>query len=131
VTGSLQPNEKEYFRKDGSRVPVLVGAAKFEESGSQGVSFVLDLTDQKRTENALRESEEQWKAAFENNPTMYFMVDATGTIMSVNPFGAEQLGYRVNELIGRPVLEIFHEADRAGVKKNTATCLQEVGRTMS
>src|SRR6202030_3049191 len=68
---------------------------------------IQDITDRKRAEQALRDSEEQWKAVFENNPTMYFMVDATGTILSVNPFGAEQLGYEVDELIGRPVQEIF------------------------
>jgi PAS domain S-box-containing protein len=55
VAGSLQPYEKEYFRKDGSRVPVLVGVARFEESERQGVSFVLDLTERKRGEEALRE----------------------------------------------------------------------------
>jgi PAS domain S-box-containing protein len=55
LTGSLQPFEKEYFRKDGSRVPVLIGAAPFENSGTQGVAFVLDLTDRKRAEEALRE----------------------------------------------------------------------------
>ena len=48
VTGSLQPFEKEYFRKDGSRVPVLIGAATFEGGGEQGVAFVLDLTERKR-----------------------------------------------------------------------------------
>jgi PAS domain S-box-containing protein len=55
VAGRLQPFEKEYFRKDGSRVPVLVGDASFEASENQGVSFVLDLTERKRGEDALRE----------------------------------------------------------------------------
>jgi len=54
VSGSLRPFEKEYFRKDGSRVPVLIGAATFEESGDQGVAFVLDLTERKRTARSQR-----------------------------------------------------------------------------
>jgi signal transduction histidine kinase len=56
-TGFLQPYEKEYFRKDGSHVPVLVGAASFEETGNQGVAFVLDLTDRKRAEEELHQAE--------------------------------------------------------------------------
>jgi PAS domain S-box-containing protein len=57
-TGSLQAFEKEYFRKDGSRVPVLMGATGFDEGANQGVAFVLDLTERKRAEQALRDSEE-------------------------------------------------------------------------
>jgi PAS domain S-box-containing protein len=54
MTGSLQPFEKEFFRKDGSRVPVLIGVANFEDGGNQGVAFVLDLTERKNAADALR-----------------------------------------------------------------------------
>jgi PAS domain S-box-containing protein len=260
MTGILQPFEKEYFRKDGVRVPVLIGTALFEERGDQGVAFVLELTEHKRAEQALRrseaalaegqrlthtgtwiydpvadralywseeqfrihgldpqkdtpdhrvlrrqlhpedrdrvlarfgeairdkleieedfrivltdgtakhlhvvghpaiddagelveyigtavdvterkqaekalrESEEKWKAVFENNPTMYFMVDASGVLLSVNPFGAGQLGFTVDELIGLPVQALFHPEDREAVARNTAICFERPGPTMS
>ena len=58
---SLQPFEKEYFRKDGSRVSVLLGVATLVETGNQGVAFVLDLTERKRTEAEARESERRYR----------------------------------------------------------------------
>jgi len=58
VTGQLPPMEKEYIRKDGSRVPVMVARAAFDASGKEGVAFVIDLTERKEAEHRLRESYE-------------------------------------------------------------------------
>jgi PAS domain S-box-containing protein len=60
MIGTIQPFEKEFFRKDGSRLPVLIGGALFEPNGNQGVSFVLDLTGRKRAEAEARESERRY-----------------------------------------------------------------------
>ncbi len=50
ATGVCTPFEKEYIRKDGSRVPVIIGASVFEDSKEEGVAFVVDLTEPKKLE---------------------------------------------------------------------------------
>ena len=90
-----------------------------------------DIEERKRAEEARQEIEEQWKAAFESNPTMYFILDVAGEIVSVNPFGAEQLGYTVSELVGQSVLDVFYEPDRQSVQRHAKDCFERPGRMIS
>jgi PAS domain S-box-containing protein len=66
AAGTAQPREKEYLRKDGSRVPVLLGATTFGGKQDEGVAFVLDLTERERAEVELRESEQNYRTLFES-----------------------------------------------------------------
>ncbi|WP_349509715.1 ATP-binding protein [Bradyrhizobium sp. Tv2a-2] len=63
VQGIMNPFEKEYFRKDGTRIPVMIGGAMFGENSNQGVGFVLDLTGLKRAEAEARENERRYREA--------------------------------------------------------------------
>ena len=58
-TGTVQPYEKEFLRKDGSRVPVLIGAALCDARGNDGVAFALDLSQQKHADAEIRTLKDQ------------------------------------------------------------------------
>ena len=88
-----------------------------------------DVSERRRIEEALRDSEERYRALYEDNPFMYFTLDARGTVLSVNRYGAEQLSFSVKELLGRQILDVFHEEDKEGVSQRLDECLLEPGKT--
>jgi PAS domain S-box-containing protein len=59
ATRVVHPYETEYVQRNSGRVPVLVGMAMFEGAPNEGVAFVLDRTDSKKAELALRETEQR------------------------------------------------------------------------
>jgi PAS domain S-box-containing protein len=65
--GVAVPYEKEYLRKDGTRVPILVGAAMLDASKGECVAFILDLTDRKNAELALERMRKEREAGLEES----------------------------------------------------------------
>jgi PAS domain S-box-containing protein len=94
-----QPYEKEFFRKDGSRVPVLIGGALFEEGGNEGVAFVLDLTERKRAEEALREREAKIRRLVDSNIIGIFVWDFDGRILEANDEFLRMVSYDREDLV--------------------------------
>ena len=94
----------------------------------ENIGLDRDLAERERTERALSESEALWRATFDANPTMYFMVNPDGRIASVNALGAEQLGYAASDLIGQVLVEVYYESDRESVRKHVEECFHEAGR---
>jgi PAS domain S-box-containing protein len=90
-TGTCRPYEKEYYRKDGSRVPVLVGGAFFERKADEGVVFVIDMSDRKRAEEALRESEAKFSdyAATASDWLWEIGPDYKFTLLTENAYGSK------------------------------------------
>ncbi len=83
-------------------------------------SLLRDRTDLKRMEETVRDSEERFRALYDETPFMHFTVNQQGTVLSTNSFGATQLGYTPEELIGRSILSVFYEEDRDAVVRKLA-----------
>ena len=128
ATGVCEPFEKEYFRKDGSRVPVLVGAALLEGRRDEGVAFVLDLSEQKRAEHALSESETRLQAFLENSPSLIFLKDLPGQYLYVNQEFKRAFRITKNKPKGRETMNYSRRSRPRSFKPMIDRCLMQACR---
>ena len=109
LSGDETPYESIGIRKDGTRFPIEVQAKMFSYKGRQvRVTAVRDLTEQKRAEEALKESERKYQDLYDHAPDLFVSVDAkTATVLQCNLTTAQVLGYEMEEIIGRPVFDLY------------------------
>lgn len=98
--GTCTPFEKAYRRKDGSLVPVLVGAATLDRSGRSGVAFVVDISKRRQAETELRQSQERYRLLFAANPMPMWVFDVhTLRFLDVNAAATADYGYSRDEFL--------------------------------
>ena len=119
-TGSVQDFETRFQHNDGTIMDVsITGTTSRNTNGElEGYEgFIIDVTDRKRTERALQDSEEKYRTVVENSLSAIF-IHQGGLFQFVNQRFAEMLGYNSpKEIIGTPFWEIVHPEDRTMVKE--------------
>lgn len=114
-TNSSYTYEKRYLRKDGSTVWGQVSSNWFygaDGSPIYAVGLIQDITERKRMEEALRESEERFRRLYNDTPAMLHSIDQNGRLLSASNYWLEVLGYERSEVLGRKSTEFLTEASR-------------------
>jgi PAS domain S-box-containing protein len=101
--GVCESYEKEWIRKDGSRVFILVGAAMFEDNPDDGVCFVIDITERRRSEEALR----LFRNLVDQSTDAFEVIDPrSARFLDVNEKSCSELGYSRVEHLGLRLFDI-------------------------
>jgi PAS domain S-box-containing protein len=118
--GSCTPYEKEYIRKDGSRVPILCGYALLEGSEDEYIGFVVDVSRQRAAEAALREREQRFRLLAESLPELVWMTDAAGSLTYLNQRFLDYCGIAPDEMVGFDWQKILHPEEMERVNLSWA-----------
>ncbi|KAF3885318.1 MULTISPECIES: hybrid sensor histidine kinase/response regulator [Nostocales] len=111
--GIATPYEKEYLRKDGSRVPILIGGVIVEEPGAnelEMIAFALDLSDRKRVEEALRQRDSEMRLITNAVPALISYVDAQQRYRFNNKGYEEWHGISASDIYGKTIKEVVGES---------------------
>jgi PAS domain S-box-containing protein len=122
--GACKPYQKQYVRKDGSRVWVVVGFALLGERREQSIMFILDVSERKRAEEALAESEARFRAMVETAPIGIFLATPDGQTVYTNRADQQMTGLSAEEMMGPRWVQAIHPDDRDRVTAEWQACLR-------
>ncbi|AKG20449.1 PAS domain S-box protein [Calothrix sp. 336/3] len=112
--GYATPFEKEYFRQDGTRVPILLGIATIQNPGTRKpevVAFYLDLSDRKQAEAALQQREEELRLITNALPVLIAYVDKEECYCFNNQAYEHWFGISPAEILGKSMREVIGECN--------------------
>jgi PAS domain S-box-containing protein len=102
--------------KAGKRINVSLSVSPTKDSSGTQLGFCAiarDITEHKRAEKSLRESEEKFRRVFQDAATGMVMLSPEGRFLAINRAYCEFLGYSEKELIGRDIVSVTHPEDHA------------------
>ncbi|HRJ72666.1 MAG TPA: PAS domain-containing protein, partial [Terrimicrobiaceae bacterium] len=127
ASGVCTPYLKEYLRKDGTRVPVLLGAATFDDSPEEGVCFALDVSERREAEEALRASEEEFRTLADAVPQIVWISLPTGENIYCNQRLVDYTGLSLEDFRGQGWSKPFHPDDQQRIVEAWETAVRTVG----
>ena len=107
--GVCTPYEKHYLRRDGRRIPVLIGGGMLPGMPDRGVVFAIDLTERKKTEEKLRESEEKNRAILQALPDLMFVQTKDGVYLDYHAKDPKTLLVEPEKFLGKNMQEVLPE----------------------
>ncbi len=129
--GESHRREKRYLRKDGSIVWADVTVDRIaipgEAPSTQVVAIVEDVSERKRAEETARRSEDRFRALIEKSSDTIQVLDLEGRLSFWSQSSAEVLGWSPGDVLGRPAVDLVHEADRPRFDAELAKLISNAG----
>ncbi|HLN19441.1 MAG TPA: PAS domain S-box protein, partial [Bacteroidales bacterium] len=108
-TGICKPFEKEYIRKDGTRIHIMLGGATIEGIYQGGVTYIIDIRERKKAEKALKESEENMRYIVKHDPNAIAIFDRNLHYIAVSDRYLRDYSVREEDIIGKHHYDVFPE----------------------